>query len=219
MISIHAPARGATPDQRRGRDHHEDFNPRPREGGDTKTGSCARNPADFNPRPREGGERRRVRIPQALCDISIHAPREGGDGPERRRHGTRPKFQSTPPARGATDDLDDSPSGACISIHAPREGGDQKGALSCAVAIYFNPRPPRGGRPRQKKSTVPYPLFQSTPPARGATFAGVGVPEVFDISIHAPREGGDGYESGPQGLYHNFNPRPREGGDRSTDGR
>ena len=42
-----------------------------------------------------------MRIPQALCDISIHAPREGGDGRW---------FESSRPFQ--------------ISIHAPREGGD-----------------------------------------------------------------------------------------------
>ena len=34
-------------------------------------------------------------------------------------------------------------------------------------------------------------LFQSTPPARGATRRGHQVPQARHISIHAPREGGD----------------------------
>ena len=34
-------------------------------------------------------------------------------------------------------------------------------------------------------------LFQSTPPARGATFKPVEGFTPTDISIHAPREGGD----------------------------
>ena len=177
MISIHAPARGATPDQRRGRDHHEDFNPRPREGGDTKTGSCAGNPADFNPRPREGGERRRVRIPQALCDISIHAPREGGDVSALNKKPTIALFQSTPPARGATKKAHyhvlwryisihapreggDASARAearreCISIHAPREGGDTPKLSPTDLGVYFNPRPPRGGRPAIVVQTSP----------------------------------------------------------------
>ena len=51
--------------------------------------------------PREGGD-------AALLDyrgkdgISIHAPREGGDRQRARRKRKRHKFQSTPPARGAT---------------------------------------------------------------------------------------------------------------------
>ena len=34
-------------------------------------------------------------------------------------------------------------------------------------------------------------VFQSTPPARGATSFLSAMEEIVDISIHAPREGGD----------------------------
>ena len=56
-----------------------------------------------------------------------------------------------------------------ISIHAPREGGDpsENFLLDC-----------------------PH-LFQSTPPARGATTSVLHKKVSADISIHAPREGGD----------------------------
>ena len=39
---------------------------------------------------------------------------------------------------------------------------------------------------------MPQPAFQSTPPARGATLYGLHrhIPDA-EISIHAPREGGD----------------------------
>ena len=82
-----------------------------------------------------------------------------------------------------------------ISIHAPREGGD-KGGIKKMSAIYknFNPRPPRGGRRPKVTAVRPedeisihapreggdpegaaihgvHRLFQSTPPARGATTA------------------------------------------------
>ena len=74
--------------------------------------------------PREGGDLAVCRIPGQHQYISIHAPREGGDADGDRQH--HRKF---------------------ISIHAPREGGDPKG--------------------RTVKS-APW-AFQSTPPARGAT--------------------------------------------------
>ena len=57
-------------------------------------------------------------------NISIHAPREGGD---HRQHGHREavsRFQSTPPARGATPEALKGVVSSGISIHAPREGGD-----------------------------------------------------------------------------------------------
>ena len=55
--------------------------------------------------------------------ISIHAPREGGD-----------TFDIQ------VDDI------TGISIHAPREGGDDQRIFDGGVSVYFNPRPPRGGR-------------------------------------------------------------------------
>ena len=59
----------------------------------------------------------------AKNDISIHAPREGGDAHHFRQ--------------------DDN---AGISIHAPREGGDRVHGSNAAHGWHFNPRPPRGGR-------------------------------------------------------------------------
>ena len=58
--------------------------------------------------------------------ISIHAPREGGD----------PVYNHTQRSRN-------------ISIHAPREGGDFVPLTrGTDYTTDFNPRPPRGGRPR-----------------------------------------------------------------------
>ena len=68
-----------------------------------------------------------------------------------------------------------------VSIHAPREGSDPRrmadrikgpGLHSC-----FNPRPPRGERPSKGLRLLFWPSwFQSTPPARGATFLLIRVP-------------------------------------------
>ena len=99
--------------------------------------------------------------------ISIHAPREGGDGLITRRSKRLKLFQSTPPARGAT-----------INNH-----------------IVVNPC-----------------RFQSTPPARGATIIAIGVPKLFYISIHAPREGGDFWLEWQRRRFWHFNPRPPRGG-------
>ena len=79
-----------------------------------------------------------------------------------------------------------------ISIHAPREGGDRaKPCMGCPFP-YFNPRPPRGGRRNDKVNSKGGYLFQSTPPARGATIQlETGSTATAYISIHAPREGGD----------------------------
>ena len=57
-------------------------------------------------------------------DISIHAPREGGDAIASGSGLSLARFQSTPPARGATRMSGAMLAECAISIHAPREGGD-----------------------------------------------------------------------------------------------
>ena len=113
----------------------------------------------------------RYTTPQYL--ISIHAPREGGD--------LSPRVADR---------------SAFISIHAPREGGDLPYSRDRLPApIYFNPRPPRGGRPARFPVLLEGVGFQSTPPARGAT------------PLHGI----------PQGIPRHFNPRPPRGGRHQPD--
>ena len=101
--------------------------------------------------------------------ISIHAPREGGD---HSRHRTT----------GATS----------ISIHAPREGGDLGVELKwVAVPSEFQSTPPARGATADFLAGWLTWLFQSTPPARGATKGQGRRSRQAQISIHAPREGGD----------------------------
>ena len=81
----------------------------------------------------------------------------------------REVFQSTHPARGATERGRALSVAVGISIHAPREGCD----------------------PRMVRSASQLSLFQSTHPARGATPSTRTVSTELLISIHAPREGCD----------------------------
>ena len=76
--------------------------------------------------PREGCDSGWIAALVAQMGISIHAPREGCDPIRALIFSSRSRFQSTHPARGATDVLylrDDAPG---ISIHAPREGCDTR---------------------------------------------------------------------------------------------
>ena len=54
--------------------------------------------------PREGGDDS-VSAVSNIMQISIHAPREGGDVDDCIDEIVRLRFQSTPPARGATEAL------------------------------------------------------------------------------------------------------------------
>ena len=100
-----------------------------------------------------------------------------------------------------------------ISIHALREESDVMALLWAFQKLYFNPRPPRGGRPPfLPVSDVPSDfnprpprggrlsisllalwslLFQSTPSARRATECPAQKADPQAISIHALREEGD----------------------------
>ena len=55
-------------------------------------------------------------------------------------------------------------------------------------------------------------LFQSTPPARGATVSYLAGSTIRCISIHAPREGGDVASLAFTKAVSHFNPRPPRGG-------
>ena len=78
-----------------------------------------------------------------------------------------------------------------FSIHAPREGGDRaESYLSCPSAISIH-APREGGDINEATTVYTDSVFQSTPPARGATVKVVPIPALCVISIHAPREGGD----------------------------
>ena len=143
--------------------------------------------------------------------ISIHAPREGSDF----SHWTY---------SGRKD----------ISIHAPREGSDghqRAGYSPGKISIHA----PREGSDSAAPAPVEYAeVFQSTLPARGATFylqvlhfrngdfnprsprgerlVAQGLFNDPDaISIHAPREGSDVSSSGGTSCRTYFNPRSPRG--------
>ena len=78
-----------------------------------------------------------------------------------------------------------------ISIHAPRTGSDRIAWNSKTVRSYFNPRSPHGERHIHLVVPKTIDEFQSTLPARGATFRVLDQPCERTISIHAPRTGSD----------------------------
>ena len=102
--------------------------------------------------------------------ISIHAPREGGDAELKAERLATIEFQSTPPARGATAMQKAIDAYFKISIHAPREGGDDSVYAQYIWAIGISIHAPReGGDFTRCPGKMDISVFQSTPPARGAT--------------------------------------------------
>ena len=140
--------------------------------------------------------------------ISTHALRMGSDGSLICDFDPG-KFQSTPPAWGATGGFPLGFYGVSISIHPPRMGSDNGrcivlGALAISIHAprmgsdctspglfyfftYFNPRSPHGERLFAGFSQAHGSVFQSTLPAWGATDAnqGIGLFNGFQSTLPA----------------------------------
>ena len=101
-------------------------------------------------------------------NISIHAPRKGSDFLPERVGTCDIPFQSTLPARGATDE----------------------GKVIFNLMQFQSTLPARGATYKIVMFPIPI-VFQSTLPARGATTCLGFQFEEGGISIHAPRKGSD----------------------------
>ena len=100
-------------------------------------------------------------------------------------------FQSTRPAWGATSQDTGVQAHKHISIRAPLVGRDDARCPTCRGCTNFNPRAPRGARPRAAAKDKDLAAFQSTRPAWGATQYLFLQLQSVQISIHAPRVGRD----------------------------
>ena len=122
IISIHAPARGATPCSVTYTYRAFDFNPRSREGSDIFTSISAAKEEDFNPRSREGSDDDAEHI---LIEyrISIHAPARGATQIRLRQHGHIADFNPRSREGSDSDDLAKDTSNDNFNPRS-REGSD-----------------------------------------------------------------------------------------------
>ena len=123
--------------------------------------------------------------------ISIHAPRTGSDKQAENTCRELINFNPRSPHGERHKTHNSALTGLHISIHAPRTGSDLRVIGIFARAGHFNPRSPHGERLFTLSIFRSILAFQSTLPARGATFVCWGVIHMFTISIHAPRTGSD----------------------------
>ena len=147
---------------------------------------------DFNPRPPRGG-----RPASAVFNLKMGSFQS--TPPARGATVSAPSvaiffvFQSTPPARGATALRAALASVGVISIHAPREGGDPERRFQPCLQPKFQSTPPaRGATRRQGRLYRRRVHFNPRPPRGGRLRDLLRGFEADGISIHAPREGGDG---------------------------
>ena len=116
-----------------------DFNPRPREEGDTQYRQCHYGFSYFNPRPREEGDIINFFVECVLCDFNPR-PREEGDArlDVQVRHGR-------------------------ISIHALVKRATRTACPYKSYLDYFNPRPREEGDVGVQATAAHSVTFQSTP--------------------------------------------------------
>ena len=170
-ISIHAPRTGSDgirhPSAGEGRaiSIHA-----PRTGSDQVSVADALDVMDFNPRSPHGERHVADEGQNSFTTISIHAPRTGSDDAVRPPHARHDGFQSTLPARGATLCNQIVAVLVGISIHAPRTGSDITPSPPPRPPRDFNPRSPHGERQTLLSVVSTSRRFQSTLPARGATY-------------------------------------------------
>ena len=146
VISIHAPARGATAEVDGDIELCKNFNPRPREGGDVAVFCYAYCKKRFQSTPPRGGRRYQTDCVKTTSGISIHAPARGAT--LHRTTGTASTIISIhAPARGATGTEGGVVMKNIISIHAPARGATLKASTTTPCRTVFQSTPPRGGRP------------------------------------------------------------------------
>ncbi len=205
----------------------------PRTGSDAAVFPAPASPSRFQSTlPARGATQLCSDAGGSLC-ISIHAPRTGSDSAGNADDGTAaisihaPRTGSDCGGSGFLARVE------LISIHAPRTGSDTACWATAPSrsnfnprsphgerpweppgvrpAIYFNPRSPHGERlsPRTLKDSPT--LFQSTLPARGATYLLTRMVVSPLISIHAPRTGSDTACWATAPSRSNFNPRSPHG--------
>jgi len=143
-VSIHAPAWGATSDERAVHPGVSGFNPRPRVGGDPVCSAVAAAARSFNPRPRVGGD------PTSVMWSSGYI-----------------LFQSTPPRGGRLGCMTRYLMLCIVSIHAPAWGATVRPSLRSLGYGWFQSTPPRGGRRTQYMLLHSFVCFNPRPRVGG----------------------------------------------------
>ncbi len=143
----------------------------PRVEDDSEKVTVTEEPLDFNPRPPCGG-RRAMRLSLSLrtAYFNPRPPCGGRRGHDKRGAGGQ-KFQSTSPVWRTTRPRSSSCRSMPISIHVPRVEDDTgRWGRRCST-LYFNPRPPCGGRLLRSVLKARTSSFQSTSPVWRTTCA------------------------------------------------
>ena len=212
VISIHAPAKGATVHRRSAHQHHPYFNPRSREGSDQIPSSALSSALNFNPRSREESDLTVMALPVAAVTFQSTLPRrerrycqasnrsiryfnprsrEGSDAQiEKAYTHDSYLFQSTLPRRERQESRQNEEYRQLISIHAPAKGATPISSAFPDFGKLFQSTLPRRERHDIRLVSAGHGTFQSTLPRRERRLV---------------------YHTGRYAVH--FNPRSREGSD------
>ncbi len=189
IISIHAPAKGATRREVCYTLFRRNFNPRSREGSDHYFRRQFFRYADFNPRSREGSD----------VEIFENIAKEG-------------RFQSTLPRRERLKMIADSEKRVDISIHAPAKGATKTAPQNKLIWNNFNPRSREGSDNNISTAFLNFFLFQSTLPRRERRKRRWTIMPSWRFQSTLPRRERLMYRFLGEDVNY-FNPRSREGSD------
>ena len=167
QISIHALREEGDVSIGRGSPPTLNFYPRPPRGGRHTCASLVPTSRPFLSTPSARRATGLLIAPtRCLCNFYPRPPRGGRPHPVSVRFAMG-KFLSTPSARRATPPEAPAASNRLISIHALREEGDVIRHCLFPSGSNFYPRPPRGGRPNQRRVKFDIRNFYPRPPRGG----------------------------------------------------
>ena len=122
-------------------------------------------------------------------------------------------FQSTRPVGGATQRGGFDRARVAVSIHAPRGGRDPRSPRYSSGCSCFNPRAPWGARPSSRWTSCSTRCFNPRAPWGARRVWARRNSWRIDVSIHAPRVGGDTCGNGSAATAVVSIHAPRGGGD------
>ena len=212
-VSIHAPAGGATVPQAFGFRLSGCFNSRSRGGSDCKPRSRRFKPRLFQFTLPRGERRLSMATEPASSSVSIHAPAGGATG---QALGSLPKYIQVSihaPAGGATPLTGTAIVDAPVSIHAPA-GGATRILFAEDATHLFQFTLPRGERLRHRPYIAATKLgFNSRSRGGSDRNARFSHGELLQVSIHAPAGGATERSIFTRGIAASFNSRSRGGSD------
>ena len=211
LVSIHAPARGAT--RWRSvllRRVHVSIHA-PARGATLGEVPASRRAAVSIHAPARGATRARLDLP-VVAAVSIHAPARGAT-PSGRVLSPLSAFQFTRPQGARRWRAGSRKTRRSFNSRA-RKGRDSSGALVRPVQPWFQFTRPQGARPPSFVALVRLPGFNSRArKGRDASGGLAHIVRVFDVSIHAPARGATLSSCAPCRGMRRFNSRARKGRD------